>query len=129
MELKTLYVQLKKAVGGTDNPEGQEVAKAMMVLIVAALKAGPDPRCIAVETGFPAGFLTAITARMCEAGLWTDDDIDEREWWRSDSRLAGIGLLCHALVALGMLKRLPTTTGAKYVVAETGELAGEWIHK
>jgi len=77
MELKTLYVQLKKAVGGTDNPEGQEVAKAMMVLIVAALKAGPDPRCIAVETGFPAGFLTAITARMCEAGLWTDDDIDE----------------------------------------------------
>jgi hypothetical protein len=127
-EVETLYMQLKKAIGGTDNPSGQEIAKAMMVLIVAVLRAGPDPGCIAAETGFPAGFLTAITARMCEAGLWTGDDIDEREWWRPDGRLAGIGLLCHALVALGVLKRLPTTTGANYVVAETGELAGEWIY-
>ena len=128
MDLEILYVQLKKAIGGTDNPQGQEVAKAMMVLIVAVLRAGPDPGCIAAETGFSASFLTAITTRMCEAGLWTDDDIEEREWWRPDGRLAGIGLMCHALVALGMLKRLPTATGAKYVVAETGEPAGEWIY-
>ena len=125
MELEALNTQLRNAIAVTKDPHDQEVAKAMFILLTV-LTVGLDPERIADETGCPASFVRTIVARMRQAGLWTDDVVDDREWWQSDGELAGIGLFRHALVALGEVIRLPTATGAMYVDAETAEIVAEW---
>jgi hypothetical protein len=41
---------------------------------------------------------------MQQAGLWSRDFIDDREWWDSNGDLNGAALFGHGLFALGQVK-------------------------
>jgi hypothetical protein len=71
-------------------------------------------------------FVVALIKHMEEAGLWTDGLLDDREWWDSEGELNGVALFTHAHVALGLVRREMTSSGARYLDPVTGELVGEW---
>ena len=121
----TGLMELKEAIEAIDEQKSRDISKAMLVLI-SALAVGTVLHRLASKTGYPQQFVGPIVSRMQQAGLWSKDFIDDREWWDSNGDLNGAALFGHALVALGQVKRESTPSGARYFDIQTGNVVGEW---
>lgn len=117
--------ELERKIRRISDGRDQQISRAMAVLVVS-LKIGPNADHVAQYTGFPREFVVALIKHMEEAGLWTDGLLDDREWWDSEGELNGVALFTHAHVALGLVRREMTSSGARYLDPVTGELVGEW---
>lgn len=82
-----------------------------MLILTHALTVGPVLDRLVSETGYPQQFVGPIVSRMQQAGLWSKDFIDDREWWDSNGDLNGAALFGHALVALGQRTGSPGLQG------------------
>lgn len=116
--------EFKKTIQ-TARPEHREISQAMLVLILA-LEVGPNTDRSVEATEYPRDFVDAIVKRMHQAELWTDDVVDDREWWDVNENFIGVGLFAHAQVALGLKKRERTATGARYLDVKTGAVVHVW---
>lgn len=96
-----------------------------MAVLVVSLEIGPNVDHLAQHTGYPGEFVGALIKHMEEAGLWIDGLLDDREWWNSEGELNGVALFTHAHVALGLVRREMTSSGARYLDPATGELVWE----
>jgi hypothetical protein len=117
--------ELEREIRRISDGRDQQLSRAMAVLVVT-LKIGLHADHLAQYTGYPREFVGALIKHMEEAGLWTDGLLDDREWWDSKGELNGVALFTHAHVALGLVRREMTPTGARYLDPATGELVGEW---
>lgn len=124
--MSTYLTELLQLIPTASGERDQQIFMAMAVLL-SSLQFGPDPDCIAVHIKCRREFVAAMADRMEEANLWKNGSVDDQEWWDSNGELNGQALFAHAHVALGLLRREATPTGARYVDAATGELAGEWM--
>jgi hypothetical protein len=94
------------------------LAKAAAVLLLVPML-GPDPIVLAQYSGYGAGFIAPLLARLRQAAIVRDEGLShaaEIEW----QRCGHVALKVHALVSLGLLKR-ETRDGA-HVYDVTGEL-------
>ena len=121
----TGLMELKEAIDAIDEQKDRDISKAMLILI-SALAVGTALYRLVSETGYPQQFVGPIVSRMQQAGLWSKDFIDDREWWDSNGDLNGAALFGRALVALGQVKRESTPSGARYIDIRTGNVVGEW---
>ena len=117
--------ELERKIRRISDGRDQQISRAMAVLVVS-LKIGPNADRLAQCTGYSREFVGALIKRMEESGLWTDGLLDDREWWDCNGDLNGVALFTHAHVALGLVQREVTSSGARYLDVATGELVGEW---
>jgi hypothetical protein len=117
--------ELEREIRRISDDRDQQISRAMAVLVMSA-KMGPNANHLAQHTGYPREFVGALIEHMEEGGLWTNGLLDDQEWWDSNDELNGVALFTHAHVALGLVRREPTSYGARYFDTETGELVGEW---
>ena len=117
--------ELKRAVEAMKDPEQKEITECMLVVMVA-VEVGANVDRLVERTGYNRDFIENISLRMCKAGLWVGEVIDDREW--SDQSLEPLlGVFSHGLVAQGAVNRVPNPNGGcTYLDAETGEVSGEW---
>jgi hypothetical protein len=117
--------ELEQEVRRISEGGDQQISRAMAVLVVS-LEIGQNVDHLAQYTGYPREFVGALIKHIKEAGLWKDGLLDDREWWDSEGELNGVALFTHAHVALGLVRREMTSSGARYFDPATGELVGEW---
>jgi hypothetical protein len=117
--------ELEREIRSISDGRDQQISRAMAVRVVT-LKIGLNADHLAQHTGYPLEFVRALIKHLEEAGVWTDGLLDDWEWWDSNGDLNGIALFTHAHVALGLVRREMTSSGARYLDAVTGELVGEW---
>jgi hypothetical protein len=117
--------ELERDIRRLPDDRDQQISRAMAVLVVM-LTIGPNADHLAEHTGYPREFVAALIEHMEEAGLWTNGLLDDRERWYSNGELNGVAVFTHAHVALGLVRREMTSSGARYSDPATGELVGEW---
>jgi hypothetical protein len=127
--LRKYVADLNQKISDVENPEDRQIHEAMVVL-ASALAIGPHVDRLVQETGYGEQFVVEISGRMREAGLWSEDSVDDRELRDSNGDVLGPVLFVHAMIALGHVKRqVVTLTGAVYIDVKTGEVVRplEWV--
>jgi hypothetical protein len=117
--------ELEREIREIADEHDQQISRAMAVLVIS-LKVGPNADRLAQYTGYSREFVGALIEHMEKAGLLTDGLVDDEEWWDSGGELNGVALFTHAHVALGLVRREMTPSGARYLDPASGELVGEW---
>ena len=85
-----------------------------------ATECGPHPDALAAHSGIRIDLIYQIADRMRTAGLWSDDRVDQSEWWDASGELNARALFNQAQVAAGLAHRVVTDAGFEYVL-EDGE--------
>ena len=124
-DLKKMRADFRRRIEEISDPEDKEISKAMDVL-VTALKVVPDADQLVEKTGYPRAFIDGIVTRMQEAKLWSNDLVDDREWWGEDGEIKGVMVFMQGHVALGLLKREETPTSIRYIEVSSGDVVGEY---
>lgn len=75
--------------------------RVAVVLMSAAFVTGPDTESLAAFTGYPLGFVSEISGRMHQAGLWSDGTVNSDHWLRGEKWT--LGIWTDSLVAEGLL--------------------------
>jgi len=75
------------------------------VVLLAALRLGPDVDALADLTGYGLDFVATIGRRMLEAELWTEADICCDHWFTEDGQCYATAFWADTLVAEGLVFR------------------------
>jgi hypothetical protein len=65
--------------GTTENPT---IVHALCVLAFAS-ECGTNPEALAARSRIGVDLIQQIADRMRNAGLWSDDGVDQSEWWNA----------------------------------------------
>jgi len=75
--------------------------RTAVVLLAAAFATGPDAERLVIFTGYPESFVSAISQRMRQCGLWTANEVSTDHWFTGDKWT--LGLWMDSLVAEGRI--------------------------
>jgi hypothetical protein len=112
----------KAEIETVENPEHREISEAMAIL-VSSLEVGPDADRLTEYIGFSPELIRSIKDRLTEAGLWTDDVVNDEGW--STRRAQPLHPFIHAHVALGLLSRKATSSTIEYLDKRTGKVVAK----
>jgi hypothetical protein len=102
----------------TNAPAASEEPTIINALCVLALatECGTNPDALAARSGIRIDLIHQIADRMRNAGLWSDDSVDQSELWDASGDFNARALFCQAQVAAGLARRVVTDAGVEYVM-------------
>jgi hypothetical protein len=104
--------------GKTNAPaseDGPTIMNALCVLASATV-CGTNPDALAARSGIRLDLVIKIADRMRNAGIWSDDSVDQSELWDASGDFNARALFCQAQVAAGLARRVVTDAGVEYVM-------------
>jgi hypothetical protein len=99
----------------TNTNDKSTIAHALCVLTYAS-EIGPHPDALALRSGIRVELIQQIADNMRNAGLWSDDSVDQSEWWDVSGDFNARALFGQAQVAAGLARRVVTDAGVEYVM-------------
>jgi hypothetical protein len=94
--------------------EKPTIIHALCVLAFAT-ECGAHPDALAARSGIRLDLVIKIADRMRSAGLWSDDSVDQSEWWDAIGEFNAKAHFGQAQCAIGQARRIRTDTGFEYV--------------
>ena len=85
-EIKNEVQQLDPVLAQQD----ERAFRTAVVLLAAAFATGPDTERLARFTGYPESLVAAISQRMRQCGLWTDNEVSTDHWFKGDKWTPGL---------------------------------------
>jgi hypothetical protein len=84
-------------------------------VLAFATECGTDANALAARSGIRLDLICQIADNMRNAGLWSDDNVDQSEWWDATGEFNAKAYFGQALCAIGRARRIMTAAGAEYV--------------